>query len=227
MKFTTTFAVMALINNISAIAVRDDDDLFTDSADEKETLASISQAEKAHGAKLGDISKEDQAALTTQKTKMTFNGDNFVMNERRVYGTADKNMPKGSLLMLEDYIYPEPRPIAELLIPSGPRPIGVLMMQIEAKHFAPNDTEGKVLSGAQLNDDDDTAQTLASLKASEAISGNKMTVPESNPENFSKSGTEYEDFLAREQRVSTKQLEDALTDKIPANSAAEREKSQK
>jgi len=157
---------------------------------------------------------------------MTFQGDNFVMNERRTYGTADKTMPKGSLLMLEDNIYPEPRPIAELLQPEA-RPIGELMMQIEARHPALADPEGKVLSGAQLNDDDDTAQTLASLKASEAISGNKMTVPEQSSENYQKSGTEYEDFLAREHRVSTKQLEDALTDKIPTNTLADQEKAEK
>jgi hypothetical protein len=45
MKFTTTLAVLALINNVSAAVVRDDDDLFTDAADEQETLKSISQAE--------------------------------------------------------------------------------------------------------------------------------------------------------------------------------------
>ena len=202
MKFTTSLAVLALINNASALALRDDDDLFTDSADEKETIASIQAAEKAHGTKLGDVSKEDQAALTTQKTKMTFQGDNFVMNERRTYGTADKTMPKGSLLMLEDNIYPEPRPIAELMQHEAV-PIGELMMQIEAKHYGEAEIEGKVLSGAQLNDDDDTAQTLQSLKASEAISGNKMTIPEQSTENFQKSGTEYEDFLAREHRVSS------------------------
>ena len=77
MKFTYTLAVMALINNVSALSMRDDDDLFNDNADEQETLKSIAQAEKAHGSKLGDVSKEEQAALTTQKTKMTFQGDNF------------------------------------------------------------------------------------------------------------------------------------------------------
>lgn len=212
MKFTYTLAVMALINNASALSMRDDDDLFTDNADEKETLNSIAQAEKAHGAKLGDVSKEEQAALTTQKTKMTFQGDNFVQSERRVYGSADKNMPKNTLLMLEDNIYPEPRPIGELLL------------EISTSHYAPAESEGKVLAGAQLNDDDDTKETLASLKAAEAISGNKMTTPEYSSENFKKSGTEVEDFLAREHKVSSKELEDALTDKVPVNTMVEKEK---
>jgi hypothetical protein len=41
MKFTSTLAVLALINNVSAVVLRDDDDLFTDNADEQETLNSI------------------------------------------------------------------------------------------------------------------------------------------------------------------------------------------
>ena len=213
MKFASTLAVLALINNASALSIRDDDDLFTDSADEKETLASIAQAEKAHGSKLGDITKEDESALTTQKTKMTFQGDSFVMNERRTYGSADKTLPKGDLLMLEDNIYPMPRPIGEI------------MMQINAYHNAPADFDAKILSGAQLNDDDDTRDTLASLKAAEAISGNKMTAPEVTTENFKKTGTEVEDFLARAHKVSSQELEDALEDKIPVNNHAQQESS--
>jgi hypothetical protein len=208
MKFTTTLAVLALINNVSAVALRDDDDLFTDNADEQETLNSIAQAEKAHGTKFNGISKEDEKALTTQKTKMTFQNDMFVMNERRVFGAADKNLPKGALLMIDDTVYPEPRPIGEI------------MMQIG---FGPAEYDTKVLAGAQLNDDDDTATTLESLKAAEAISGNKMTTPEVNQENFKATGTEVEDFLARSHKVSTKELEDALTDKIPVNNMAQKE----
>ena len=65
------------------------------------------------------------------------------MNERRTYGTADKHLPKGSLLMLEDQVYP------------APRPIGQLLMQLH--HYTPAEYDGKILAGAQLNDDDDTA----------------------------------------------------------------------
>ena len=165
MKFTSTLAVMALINNASAITLRDDDDLFTDNADQQETLNSIAQAEKAHGSKFKGVSAEDQATIANQKSKMTFQGDNFVMNERRVFGTADKNMPKpAALLQLEDGVrfYPQ-RPIGEVLL--------------EIKHNGTPDVAGKVLAGAQLNDDDDTNETLESLHAAEAISGNKMTTP--------------------------------------------------
>jgi hypothetical protein len=93
MKFTYTLAVMALINNASAVSLRDDDDLFTDNADEKETLNSIAQAEKSHGSKLGDVSVEQQQSLVTQKTKMNFQGDSFVQSERRSFGAADKTVP--------------------------------------------------------------------------------------------------------------------------------------
>jgi hypothetical protein len=141
---------------------------------------------------------------------MTFQNDNFVMNERRVYGTADKSLPKGALLMLEDTVFPEPRPIGEILMQIG-------------SHFGPSEYDGKVLAGAQLNDDDDTATTLESLKSAEAISGNKMTTPEMNQENFKKTGTEVEDFLARSHKVSTKELEDALSDKAPVNNMAQKE----
>jgi len=51
--------VMALINNMSAISLRDDDDLFTDGADEAATMSSIAQAEKEHGATFNGVSVED------------------------------------------------------------------------------------------------------------------------------------------------------------------------
>ena len=75
-----------------------------------------------------------------------------------------------------------------------------------------------------MNDDDDTKETLASLHQAGAVSGNKMTIPEYSPENFKKTGTEVEDFLARENKVSTKELEDALSDRVPVNTLAEKEK---
>jgi hypothetical protein len=128
------------------------------------------------------------------------------MNERRTYGTADKTLPKGALLMISDNVYPEPRPIYELL------------MQIS--HYTPADYDSKILAGAALNDDDDTASTLESLKSAEAISGNKMTTPIVDANNFEKSGSEVEDFLARSHKVSSKELEDALSDKIPFNNNA-------
>lgn len=51
MKFTITIAVFALINNILAVKLRDDDvdDLWSDDGQSSDTLLSIKAAEKAHG----------------------------------------------------------------------------------------------------------------------------------------------------------------------------------
>lgn len=49
-KTILSLAIFALINNTSAINIRDDDDLYTDDGQVADTLASIKNAEKAHGA---------------------------------------------------------------------------------------------------------------------------------------------------------------------------------
>ena len=90
-------------------------------------------------------------SLATQKTKMTFNNDEFVKNDRRVYGTADKNMPKGSLLQLDEQLaYPAPRPIGEIMAqaPKEAAPIGELMIQMGMTHYTPAEYDNKVLAGA-------------------------------------------------------------------------------
>ena len=45
MKYAITFAVAALLNNVSGMK---DDDLFTDDGENTETLRSLKQAEKVH-----------------------------------------------------------------------------------------------------------------------------------------------------------------------------------
>ena len=91
-KLVLSFAVLALINNVSAIRIADsDDDLFTDNASEAETLQSISQAEKATGSKVNGISAEDQHNIVGDKNKMTFENDQFVKSEKRTY-INDKTM---------------------------------------------------------------------------------------------------------------------------------------
>lgn len=47
-KFAISLAVLALINNVSALKIRDED-LFNDDAQQAETLASIKAAEQIHG----------------------------------------------------------------------------------------------------------------------------------------------------------------------------------
>jgi hypothetical protein len=54
-----------------------------------------------------------------------------------------------------------------------------------------------------------------------------MTTPVVDAMNFAKSGSEVEDFLARSHKVSTKELEDALSDKVPYNNHAQFEAAEK
>jgi len=70
-KFALSIAVIALINNVSAIRMRDDD-LFNDDNAELETLASIQAAEKLHGSKFTGLNAEDQKNLISQKSEMHF-----------------------------------------------------------------------------------------------------------------------------------------------------------
>ena len=62
MKFALSIAVLALINNSSAIRIRGDD-LFNDDEDTATTLASIKSAEQVHGTTFNGINAEDQKNL--------------------------------------------------------------------------------------------------------------------------------------------------------------------
>ena len=58
MKFAASFAVMALINNLSAVeatALRDDN-LFSDDGEAEDTLKSLKTAEKIHQVKFNGLS---------------------------------------------------------------------------------------------------------------------------------------------------------------------------
>jgi len=52
-----SLAIIALINNTSAIKVRDDDDLYTDDGQVADTLASIKNAEKQHGTTFNSLTQ--------------------------------------------------------------------------------------------------------------------------------------------------------------------------
>jgi hypothetical protein len=159
-KFVLSFAVLALINNVTAIRIRDsDDDLFTDNASEVETLQSIAQAEKATGAKLTTISAEDQHNLISEKSKMTFEGDQFMKNEKRTYLNDKTNIQ-----------------LSEESMDFSGQPIGSFAQVRDGYRTAEYDSQ--VLAGTQLNDEDDARATLESLKSAEVVSGAKMTTPE-------------------------------------------------
>ena len=115
MKFASTLAVIALINNIQAIrssANPDVSDLFNDDSQEAETLASIAEAEKATGHSLpASIADENLKEITVQKSKIEFGKDDeFVKLNKGT--TADK-----TLLQLDEEMemIPEARPIGEVM----------------------------------------------------------------------------------------------------------------
>ena len=162
-KFAT-IAVLALINNVSAINIRDaDDDLFTDNASEVETLQSISQAEKAMGTKFsGNLTAEETHNLVSEKSKLSFENDQFVKNEKRTY-------TEKTLLQLNDDGF-------------AGKPIGSFSQVRDEYRSA--DYDSKVLAGYQLNDEDDARATLESIKSAETINGAQMKAPENKPELF-------------------------------------------
>ena len=105
------------------------------------------------------------------------------------------------------------------------RPIGEIMAQIDSNvdvndfvvpktpSAALTQASSKVLSGSQLNDDDDAAETLESLRSAEHLANAKMDTPQFTIKNAIKQGHYSEDFLAEDRRVYTKYLDDALVDK--------------
>merc|ERR1712147_57472 len=107
----------------------------------------------------------------------------------------------------------------------GAQPIGTIMAQIDSDidvndvaipktpSAALSQASQKVLSGSQLNDDDDAAETLESLKSAEHLINTKMDTPEFTDKNLAKQGHFSQDFLAEDRRVYTKYLDDALVDK--------------
>ena len=74
-----SLAVIALLSNVAAIRLADDD-LWSDDAQAEETLASIQSAERVHKLKFGGISADDQKDLIKAKTKMNFNNDEEFIN---------------------------------------------------------------------------------------------------------------------------------------------------
>ena len=172
--------------------MRDEDDLFTDDGEQKELLASIHAAEKEHGAEFktnSRMNEEDFKNLISEKTSMKFEGDEFVKNDAANYMKASNTFVQ----MSEDFDRREP--------------IGNIMVGIDV-----NEVTDKVLQGAQLNDEDDQAETLESLKSAERVSGAKLNTPEFTEKNFAKQGNLAKDFMEDDTRVYTKYLSDAFTD---------------
>ena len=222
MKFATTLAVLALINNISAVKLQKAyaDDLFTDDYEQQSLMESLSAAEKATGKQMSSkpkLSKEDFKDVVTAKTTMKFNdNDEFV---------GDAPVQYNKLQLDADIQFEE----------VDARPIGEFMTQIDVNTVEDEnvinangmlrsaDADKQVLAGAQLNDDDDQKETLDSLRSAERVSGQKLVKADFGMHNYVKSGNLAQDFMADDNRVYTNYLTDALTDKETEDAKVKRE----
>ena len=103
------------------------------------------------------MSREDQNDLLKVRTELHFGNDmEFLKNtERKDFGANSHNLLQ---LGEEIRIYPEARPIGEMLAQIGD----------------PED----ILEGAGLNDAEDARLTLESLESAEKLTGEKMPNPE-------------------------------------------------
>jgi len=85
MKFTTSIAVIALLNNFSAVQCINlkDDDLFSDDGEVSSTMSSMKAAEKIHSTKFTGLNQEGQNDAIVEKSVMTFKDDEFVKNDMK------------------------------------------------------------------------------------------------------------------------------------------------
>lgn len=151
-KTIISLAIFALINNTSAINIRDDDDLYTDDGQVADTLASIKSSEKQHGKTFNSLTQQESKDVVTQKTALNFDKDDDFLNSNKKYT---------SFIQIDSEIsYKDPRPIGEMLA----------MME-------PSESVSAILTGAGVNDDEDNAETMKSIKAAEKAVGGSMKTP--------------------------------------------------
>lgn len=72
-----------------------------------------------------------------------------------------------------------------------------------------------VLSGSNVNDDDDVSATIGSLNAAEKTLGKTMAAPEVNVKFYLTHGNKVENLLADNDRIYGKFLDEALEDAPP------------
>jgi len=215
MKFAASFAVMALLNNLSSVECSKmmDDDLFTDDGEVSATMSSMKQAEKAHNTKFIGLNRDGQDEVIKEKSAMTFSGDEFVKNDPKHF---DK-----SFVQIDDS-YPEPRPIGEVLSMIGSLDFDEVKTSAMISRTA--DQDRAILAGSSLNDDEDEQTTLESLKSAEKMSGAKFDKVESKKENFARTGSFIHNFLEDDHRIYTAEVDNALADKGEQDKKANAEK---
>ena len=195
-KFGISLAVLALISNTSAIKVNDI--RWDDDTEEADTLASIKESEKIHGAKFSGISTDDQKDLIQEKTNMTFdNDDEFV----KQYHYSSYLQVKGDL-----DLFPEPRPIGEML-------------------SMINTGADESLQGG-MNDEEDETSTLESIKSAEKLTGGRMNTPEVNKSLFQDEGNKVQNLMETNSRITSDIVENALRDRDNEQKMAEEKERQ-
>lgn len=218
MKFTSSLAIFALINNLSSVECVSlkDDDLFTDDGEVSSTMNSMKAAEKAHNTKFTGLNQDGQADAIKEKSAMTFVGDEFVKNDMRKF--------EKTFVQLDDYMYPEPRPIGEIMAMIGD------FDEIKTSNMISRTAEQDqaILGGSSLNDDEDMSTTLESIKTAEKMSGKKLNQVESTKQNAINTGNSIHNFLEDDHRVYTSELDNALVDKdvVDAKAAVEEKQHQ-
>lgn len=214
MKFAASFAVMALINNLSSVecSKMKDDDLFTDDGEVSATLTSMKQAEKVHNTKFIGLNRDGQDEVIKEKSAMTFNGDDFVKNDLKHF---DK-----SFVQLQDYTIPEARPIGEVLSMIGTTVSDFDEVKTSAMISRTAEQDVAILGGSSLNDDEDQQTTLESLKSAEKMSGSQFKKVDISKDNAARTGTYIHNFLEDDHRVYTNEVDNALADKGVENERA-------
>merc|ERR1719223_2542147 len=186
----TISAVAMLLMASQAIVIRSDDDpsLFDDEDDARDTLSSIQSAEKEHNHKMQDkFSNQSMRDTVQEKTVMKFSGDDEFQATKQVYPSMKDQK---SFVQIDDDLFVG-RPINEILMSTS--------------HAGDTD---------DLDDQADEAETLESLASAERVSGAKLGTPAYQSKVMSNgSANKAADFLADDERVYTKYLSDAFTDK--------------
>merc|ERR1711934_795397 len=156
-------------------------------------MKSLNQAEKAHGVKFEGLSQTEQGELIKSKNMMKFNDDEFVKNDKRTFTEKDK-----ALVMTEENIsYPHPQPIGLLMTKSRDLASGALELG---------------LSGT-MDDADEYAETMESLKSAEFTMGKQMKAPAVSSALYNQSGSKIENILAESKRISVAEIEEGMKSK--------------
>lgn len=140
---------------------------------------------------------------------MTFKDDEFVKNDM-------KKFDKSFLQLDEIRMYPEPKPIGEMMAQIGD--FDEITNSKMLSRTAEQDTA--ILGGSSLNDEEDIATTLESMKTAEKMQGTKLKEVETSKQNAQNTGHYVHDFLADDHRVYTSELDNALVDKDQVNAKA-------